>query len=30
MVDGFHIHIGNRMVKPLTIALSKVGRELQG
>jgi hypothetical protein len=30
MVDGLHIHIGNGMRKPLAIALSGVGRRLQG
>jgi hypothetical protein len=30
MVDGLHIHIRNRTMKPLAIALSGVGRGLQG
>jgi hypothetical protein len=29
MVDGFHIHNQNRMMKPLAIALSQVGRDLR-
>jgi hypothetical protein len=29
MVDGLHIHIQNRTVKPLAIALSRVRRRLQ-
>jgi hypothetical protein len=30
MDDGFHIHIQNRNIKPVAIALSGVGRDLQG
>jgi hypothetical protein len=30
MVDGLHIHIQNRMMKPLATALSGVGRESKG
>jgi hypothetical protein len=30
MVDGLQIHICNRMMKPLAIALSGVGRGLGG
>jgi hypothetical protein len=30
MVDGLHIHTQNTMMKPLGIALSEAGRELQG
>jgi hypothetical protein len=28
MVDGFHIHIQNRMMKPLAIALNGSGKGL--
>jgi hypothetical protein len=30
MVDGLHIHIGNRTMKPLASALSGVEKGLQG
>jgi hypothetical protein len=30
LVDTLHIHIQNSMMKPLEIALSGVGRSLQG
>jgi hypothetical protein len=30
MVDGLYIHTQNRTMKPLAIALSGVGRGLQG
>jgi hypothetical protein len=30
IVDRLHIHIWNKMIKPLVIALSEVGRELWG
>jgi hypothetical protein len=29
MVDGLHIHIQNRSMKPLAIALNGAGRRLQ-
>jgi hypothetical protein len=29
MVDGLHIHIQNRTMKPLVIAVSEARRELQ-
>jgi hypothetical protein len=30
MINGLHIHIQNRTMKPLAIALSEAGRGLQG